>query len=56
MLWIAKLGINGIGFLLTYFSVGDYKIYPVGFLIGVVLILGSIIIPDNMKRVVKVTS
>ena len=45
-----KIGMNGIGFLSTYFSVGEYKIYMPGMLIGSVLMLMSIAIPEEWKN------
>jgi len=50
ILMAIKISMNGIGFLSTYFSIGDYKIYPAGMLIGVMLILISIAIPEELKK------
>lgn len=45
-----KICLNGIGFLSTYFSIGEYKIYIPGMLIGSVLMLISIAIPEEWKN------
>lgn len=51
ILMLIKIGVNCVGFLSTYFSIGDYKIYPVGMLIGSALMFMSMLIPETgMKK------
>lgn len=50
ILMALKIGINGIGFLSTYFSIGNYNVYVPGMLIGVGLMLISIAIQEEMKN------
>ena len=50
ILMALKIGMNGIGFLSTYFSIGNYKAYVPGMLIGVGLMLLSIMIPEEWKK------
>ena len=51
ILMVIKMCINGIGFLSTYFSIGDHKIYVTGWLVGSMLMLISIAIPEEWKRI-----
>lgn len=53
ILMIIKIGVNCMGFLSTYFSIGDHKIYPVGILIGSALIFMSILIPEKGIQKIK---